>query len=117
MMINKTIDIIGVQMDLGAVRKGVDMGPSAIRHAGLIKKIESLGYKVIDRGDVVPAVAHDERSPKMRYSKEINDAICTCYYLRKCRYGIYNAKWREGYPDRLSKGLNGFNLLSGQMSI
>lgn len=73
-MINKTIDIIGIQMDLGAVRKGVDMGPSAIRHAGLIEKIESLGYSVVDRGDVVPAVSHGEGSPKMRYSKEINDA-------------------------------------------
>ena len=68
-MIKKTIDIIGVQMDLGAVRKGVDMGPSAIRHAGLIKKIESLGYSVVDKGDVVPAVEHGEGSPKMRYSK------------------------------------------------
>ena len=73
-MIKKIIDIIGVQMDLGAVRKGVDMGPSAIRHAGLLHKIKDLGYEVIDRGDIVPAVEHGEGSPKMRYSKEINDA-------------------------------------------
>ena len=73
-MISKTIDIIGVQMDLGAVRKGVDMGPSAIRHAGLLHRIKDLGYEVVDRGDIVPAVEHGEGSPKMRYSKEINDA-------------------------------------------
>ena len=73
-MISKTINIIGVQMDLGAVRKGVDMGPSAIRHAGLLHRIKDIGYEVVDKGDVVPAVEHGEGNPKMRYAKEINDA-------------------------------------------
>ncbi len=68
----KYIDIIGSQMDLGAVRKGVDMGPSAIRHAGLIEKIERIGYTVKDKGDVVPAVAVSQGDPKLRYEKEIN---------------------------------------------
>ena len=36
----KDIGIVGSQMDLGAVRKGVDMGPLAIRHSGLIRKIQ-----------------------------------------------------------------------------
>ena len=72
-MINKTINIIGVQMDLGAVRKGVDMGPSAIRHAGLLHKIQELNYEVIDRGDIVPPVEHGVGNPKIRYSKEINE--------------------------------------------
>lgn len=71
---NKKIDIIGIQMDLGAVRKGVDMGPSAIRHAGLLIKIKDIGYEVTDRGDVVPAVANDCGDEKLRYAKEINDA-------------------------------------------
>ncbi len=73
-MISKKISIIGVQMDLGAVRKGVDMGPSAIRHAGLLHRIKDLGYEVVDMGDIVPSVEHGEGNPKMRYSKEINDA-------------------------------------------
>ncbi len=73
-MIFKTIDVIGVQMDLGAVRKGVDMGPSAIRHAGLLHRMNNLKYKIIDKGDIVPAVEHGEGSPKMRYAKEINEA-------------------------------------------
>jgi arginase len=68
----KYIDIIGSQMDLGAVRKGVDMGPSAIRHAGLIEKIERIGYTVKDKGDVVPAVAVSQGDPRLRYEKEIN---------------------------------------------
>lgn len=80
-MNNKNVDIIGIQMDLGAVRKGVDMGPSAIRHAGLINKISEMGYQVLDRGDVIPAVEHGEGSPKLRYSKEINDANDKLYTL------------------------------------
>ena len=70
----KKIFIVGSQMDLGAVRKGVDMGPLAIRHAGLISKIRSMGYEVIDMGDILCTVAEDEGSPRMRYEKEINEA-------------------------------------------
>jgi hypothetical protein len=46
------IDIIGVPIDLGADRRGVDMGPSAIRYAHLRQKLEGLGYSVEDRGNV-----------------------------------------------------------------
>lgn len=44
--------IIGVPMDLGAGRRGVDMGPSAIRVAGLNQAVARLGYEVIDAGNV-----------------------------------------------------------------
>jgi arginase len=46
------IDIIGVPIDLGADRRGVDMGPSAIRYAHLQKKLEELGYTVQDTGTI-----------------------------------------------------------------
>lgn len=49
---NKDIAIIGVPMDLGQTRRGVDMGPSAIRYAGVIEFLEKLGYKVRDLGDL-----------------------------------------------------------------
>lgn len=49
---NKNISIIGVPMDLGQSRRGVDMGPSAMRYAGLIERLESLGYDIDDCGDV-----------------------------------------------------------------
>lgn len=49
----KTISVIGMPMDLGQLRRGVDMGPSAIRYAGLIEKISSLQYNIIDLGDIV----------------------------------------------------------------
>ncbi|MGM7703532.1 arginase [Pseudalkalibacillus sp. Hm43] len=49
---NKNIGILGVPMDLGQMRRGVDMGPSAMRYAGLIERLENLGYEVEDHGDV-----------------------------------------------------------------
>lgn len=49
----KQVSIIGSPMDLGQSRRGVDMGPSAMRYAGLIERLESLGYDVEDCGDVV----------------------------------------------------------------
>ncbi|HWO98670.1 MAG TPA: arginase [Bacillus sp. (in: firmicutes)] len=48
----KAISIIGVPMDLGQTRRGVDMGPSAIRYAGVSERIENLGYQLYDEGDI-----------------------------------------------------------------
>jgi arginase len=72
----KTIHVIGVPMDLGSGRRGVDMGPSAIRIAGLAPELRALGHTVIDEGDV------DLRSvellrvgdPHARYLAEITHA-------------------------------------------
>ncbi len=46
------IHIIGAPVDLGAGRRGVDMGPSAIRYAGLGERLRQLGYTVTDEGNV-----------------------------------------------------------------
>src|SRR5262249_50267058 len=46
------VEIIGVPVDLGAGRRGVDMGPSAIRIADLEPRLEQLGHKVLDSGDI-----------------------------------------------------------------
>jgi arginase len=46
------IDIIGVPIDLGADRRGVDMGPSAIRYAHLHNKLEILGHTLDDKGNI-----------------------------------------------------------------
>jgi arginase len=57
-----TVRVIGVPMDLGADRRGVDMGPSAIRYAGLADQLESLGWTCTDGGDIaVPRP--EERDP------------------------------------------------------
>ncbi|SDH49715.1 arginase [Alteribacillus persepolensis] len=49
---NQNISMVGVPMDLGQNRRGVDMGPSAIRYAGVIERLEALGYRVEDKGDI-----------------------------------------------------------------
>jgi len=48
----RTVHVIGVPMDLGSGRRGVDMGPSAIRIAGLHQRLAGLGHTVIDEGDL-----------------------------------------------------------------
>lgn len=49
---DKTISVIGMPMDLGQARRGVDMGPSAIRYAHLIERLSDMGYTVEDLGDI-----------------------------------------------------------------
>jgi arginase len=51
-MERKKISIIGVPMDLGQARRGVDMGPSAIRYAGVVERLEALDYEIDDLGDI-----------------------------------------------------------------
>src|SRR5215470_17800642 len=69
--------IIGVPMDLGAGRRGVDMGPSAIRIAGLNQAVALLGYDVLDMGNipVAPAEAIQPTSRRARYLPEIAAAV------------------------------------------
>jgi arginase len=69
----KKATIIGVPMDLGAGRRGVDMGPSAIRIAGLNQAIGLLGYEVTDAGNVNvhPPEAVRELNPRARYLPQI----------------------------------------------
>jgi arginase len=69
----KQIEIIGVPLDLGQQRRGVDMGPSALRAAGLQAKLEALGYQVTDRGNVAVAVAEtkDRGDKRARFLSEI----------------------------------------------
>jgi arginase len=47
------VHVLGVPMDLGSGRRGVDMGPSAIRIAGLEERLRELGHEVLDEGDLV----------------------------------------------------------------
>jgi len=63
------IDLIGVPLDFGAGRRGVDMGPSAIRYAGLQQALETLGHTVADRGNVhVPLLEMCQvADPNLRY--------------------------------------------------
>ncbi len=71
--LNKKIGLIGFPMDLGADRRGVDMGPSAIRYANLEEKLEKLGYKVTDFGDIDIEISETQkiRNSKLKYLPEI----------------------------------------------
>ena len=68
-----TVHIIGVSLDLGGNRRGVDMGPSAFRIAGLGERLTSLGVTVIDDGDLVAPIPEVKSSgdPRKKYIREI----------------------------------------------
>ena len=61
----RQIRILGVPLDLGQSRRGVDMGPSAVRVAGLEARLEALGHVVTDGGNVPVAIA-ETRAPANR---------------------------------------------------
>ena len=73
MTAGRAIHIIGVPLDLGGNRRGVDMGPSALRIAGLHEKLESLGYQVVERGDITAPIPEmkSEGDPRKKYIREI----------------------------------------------
>lgn len=71
------LSIIGVPMDLGQTRRGVDMGPSAIRYAGVIERIENIGYSVEDKGNIEIALAervHSNENTNLKNLKAVADA-------------------------------------------
>ena len=70
---NENIAIIGFPIDLGSGRRGVDMGPSALRIAGLQNKLKDLGYKVNDTGDIKIEIMERQKigNLKLRYIDEI----------------------------------------------
>jgi arginase len=72
------IRVIGVPLDLGQSRRGVDMGPSAVRVAGLEARLEAIGHIVEDAGNVAVAIPEQKKAgePSAKYLKEIT-ATCT----------------------------------------
>ena len=81
------ISIIGVPLDLGAGRRGVDMGPSAMRIAGVAEHLRDLGYEVKDEGDipVSPPEVQTVEDPKLRYLPEITRTVeSLCAEVGRC---------------------------------
>lgn len=72
-MESKKISIIGVPLDYGADRRGVDMGPSAIRYAGLHEKLRQVGHTVNDLGNLPVPVPESREAvnPHAKYLDEI----------------------------------------------
>jgi arginase len=79
-IIKKNIRLIGVPLDLGQQRRGVDMGPSAVRVAGLESKLEALGHVVEDGGNIGVSLPEQKNfgEPHARYLREITR---TCHKL------------------------------------
>jgi arginase len=77
----RAVTFIGVPLDLGAGRRGVDMGPSALRGAEIHARVRELGYDVADLGDLEVSIqeTRDPGDPKLKYLKEIRQ---TCEALR-----------------------------------
>src|SRR5260370_27551932 len=74
------IAIIGAPLDLGAGRRGVDMGPSAMRVANINKRVATLGYEVEDLGNV--AVDQPESLPEgPRHAKYLPQIAAACQRL------------------------------------
>src|SRR5437868_3671661 len=69
----RKIRVIGVPLDLGQSRRGVDMGPSAVRVAGLEAKLEELGLVVEESGNIPVPIAETKKQghPKVKYMKQI----------------------------------------------
>ncbi len=79
------VRICGVPMDLGQKRRGVDMGPSAIRYAGLQQRLQRLGLQVVDSGNItvpimeeVPDGPGEERAHRAAAIAEICREVYTC---------------------------------------
>ena len=89
-MHNSDIAIIGAPLDLGAGRRGVDMGPSALRLAGLNGKLASLGYRVDDLGNV--SAAQQESTPAgPENAKYLPQIARTCLKLAEAVESVASA--------------------------
>ena len=63
----KRVDVVGVPMDLGASRRGVDMGPSAVRYARLNEALRKLGIAtIVDRGNLQVPIRESADAPHPR---------------------------------------------------
>jgi arginase len=81
------VHIVGVSLDLGGNRRGVDMGPSAFRIAGLGERLTALGMTVADEGDLVAPIPEVKSfgDPRKKYIREITRV---CERLYKTSLGI-----------------------------
>lgn len=82
----RSVRIIGLPIDLGANRRGVDMGPSAVRYAGLNERLTQLGYEVSDAGDLDVKIP-EELSPGEANAKYLDEIVLASEALGLEVYG------------------------------
>jgi arginase len=83
-----TVHVIGVPLDLGGARRGVDMGPSAFRIAGLNDRLSELGYTVVDQGDL-PSPIPETQTAVDPTKKYINQIAQVCRRLYEVTMGSH----------------------------
>jgi arginase len=74
---NKSVQIFGVPMDLGQRRRGVDMGPSAVRYAGLSARLSALGYDLTDNGNLSVPLPENE-PPDASHARHLQSIAGVC---------------------------------------
>src|SRR6185503_2497578 len=84
---NRNIHIFGVPMDLGQRRRGVDMGPSALRYAGLDRFLRDLGHTVVDNGNLAVPLPENEPgdpAPGRERARHLHSiaGVCSEVYAR-----------------------------------
>jgi arginase len=85
----KSVHIIGVPLDLGGGRRGVDMGPSAFRIAGLGEQLAALGYSVVDKGDL-PTPIPETQELRDEHKKYIREIAKVCQKLYQTVLGSFD---------------------------
>jgi arginase len=90
----RLVHILGVPLDLGGGRRGVDMGPSAMRIAGISERLTAMGCVVIDKGDLAAPIPETqaERDPRKKYVREIA-RVCQKLYSQ-----VYQAHEEGALP-------------------
>jgi arginase len=73
-----TVNLLGVPMDLGASRRGVDMGPSAVRYTDLRARLEKLGHTVVDSGNVAVPFREDAARGAQRGARYLGAITDVC---------------------------------------
>jgi arginase len=90
------VDVIGVPMDLGADRRGVDMGPSAIRYARLCEGLEALGVaQIVDHGNLAVPVRESQTAQAVKNAKYLPIILAVCHELASL---VEEALRQGGFP-------------------
>ena len=92
-MNNKQVRIFGVPMDLGQNRRGVDMGPSAVRYAQLHEKLNALGYTALDEGNIIVAQAEEAQpaNPLNKNAHFLPQVTQVCQAI----YDAISGRWQD----------------------
>ena len=91
-LFNMKIRILGIPLDLGQARRGVDMGPSAVRAAGLNSALKALGHQVEDAGNIHVRIAEEQHFGDKR-AKYMNEIAATCREAAERVYQTVQDGW------------------------